>query len=746
MRPFVLLLLLSLSFPSFAADPFVVGPEAPISSRGPERPTLENEWRMQAGAGPDGFLVVWHEPGFVSRRDFLIGRRLAPAGVPVGDRIIISSGIYSDLKVVWSGDRYVVTGTDPEGAANAWHIAADGAVEGPFPAPPIKNAAGEHIETAVQDGFFVIRFVDAEGRQQLLPTTALAHTDRVLQIVPIEDDWVLLTRSTSGEIRWARVNRSGAIAVQLVVGDKSPGRRVFSPPAIDPDGTIAMAWTEAQPQSTPRQFVRSHGFTTIDIATGTARDTVRETNLFEFPPHRSPLDHDGAPAAMFDGSEFVYAWVLWTKLEGPFADHELRVERGGTSRVVHRTRELTGWDFQPVLASGGRDLIVWQQRSTAGRDFAAHAFDDFATLTDEPEAIFVTTAPVEQRYPRAAAGKNGALVAWLEPNPGTPDKIVGRFVPESGAPGRTFVLPNSGMPIVAATGDTFLLTWRQPDGQYVLRFDSDGVALDAEPVLASSTFVASTAIGDGDSFVLGMIELSGKNAGGYALRVPRRGPVTAQPVKVIDNALAGAVREVPVLMRVEGRLLSLWATSQNRGSYVVAVPLRETLEPESYRILWFFSDWWDMRTSDLAAATNGSEVIVAWSVADGQNPRCVHTQLFSAELSPKGDAQRLRCVDDAGSTDGFDPGAVWDGQRFWASVTAEYRPGVPLQVWPIGIDGVAGEPIELAAGERDPQNATLVRAARGITAVYQRTDETSAQQRVFIRSVSARPRARAVRR
>jgi hypothetical protein len=413
----------------------------------------------------------------------------------------------------------------------------------------------------------------------------------------------------------------------------------------------------------------------------------------------------------------------------------------------------------PALAAGpDRDLVLWHPHSYIydrfdRHDVLARAFDATSSIDDGVAATLVTAGVTTQRMLRQALGPNGSFAVWSEM--GEDNVVRGRFIPASSNGGDAVTLFDAeGVPSVAASADTFLVAVREyvrkpPYNTRLMlrRFDRNGVALDAQPVVFSNGYLnygnAISILPDGDSFVLAW----SYNTSAFALRVSSRGAIASTPVRITTTKNVAE----PHLARVAGRAVVVWISmTPDSGSFTIqGARLRDTLELEPPSDLWLMYTRANAGQGVLSVEGNDRELMVgAGSSPFGETRDCVRVRRFSPDLRPLEEPSLLGCTFAAPvyNTSNAVPRVAWDGERWWALyASGAYAIGT-IPLFPFDGNGKPQAPLTLGdfAGHID---VSLAPAPLGVTMLYSHPDEDVEDvMRAFqLPLIAQQPKSRAAR-
>lgn len=709
----------------FAIDP-VVGTETPIAPQ-PIGTSASLTSAPAAAASPTGFFVAWFDSAHPLGDVRIVGTRVTRTG-----EVLDGSGITlaaqapaSDLKVSWNGNDFAVVS-----GAHHWLISPAGAVRGPFAPPPpgltVRSSFGETI--IVQSiGNTTLTYID-NG----VPTNSVILSSGAMTIhlvLQAENDWVVLASDQAGTIRWFRANRQG-IVLSNVINANPLQRSIAASPS-----EIIITWVNRRPLSANEDLV-DLGQTIVDARSGAFRDELLESTIV--PAGTSP--YRTSPFVFFDGNSFAY---VTTHLEND--QHLIRMRSAGVLRTV-ATSDLRHPLTAAAVGSGGGNLLVWQvtqpRTDRSGSTLLSRAFERVTDFDQPRAAVILTRALATQLQPRAATGVLGMFTAWREVT--DTGRIAGRFLPSTGtAPARIDLSGTAGDAdalAVAANVDTYLVVWREIDllplssGAFLpdryriklLRFDTNGVALDAAPILivdhtapgAGFGETRLSALDDGGTFVIAWVGEFGKL---HLARIPTRGPVFVG-VRILEELPKAG----PVVVRASnGGVTLFWSTTSLKGAL-----LRANLVPETPMTLV------DDEDVLFDAAAKENELLLAWSTPGG----CLQTRRFTLGLNPIEASRALVC-------DGtpYRPATLWDGKRWWVAA-ASTNADQPLSAWRLFLDGAAESATTIVGRERRPLDPELVRTPAGLSVLYARLDETSSfTWHAFLRPIIVTSRGRAVR-
>jgi hypothetical protein len=762
LRVSALLLTLVVSLSLGAIEPFA-GPEVALGPLTRGRAEFLRQNAMVAGS-EHGFFVVWID-GRSGR--MLIGTRLSPEGeVLDGNGIVLSERYAGEYAAVaWDGRDWVVSGLEGLGLTR-WRIAPDGRVPAREPVPdadPVtRNARGETIALRGHGQDMIVSFFDAAGTRQrelVVPDLTFRGVDL---LVPDGEDWLVLMRTQKATFHWLRLHRVDGVKGSNGVYSYS-GQFVTYDFATN-GREIALVWFSVATGElwSPRDCTSGYTIVSENGTVSTIRD---KTEQVEFPGYEAPPMY---PAVMWDGSEFWFSWSTFDNQE----NHELRLLRRGQpeAQVIDRAQRSYNYGgYAPRLAGGSRNAIVWRQHritaSSLSIDVVAQTFDKAAAVDVSEEPALLSRSGTPQLNPRAATGPSGMFTAWRESS--STGTIVGRFLPAAGAGTAPIRLSNPSRDAdrhdVAASGDTFLVGWREIEWTvdeysrplplrlsiFARRFDHLGNAIDPEPVLLQKgnapQFIDENGVhmvAEGDGYRVGWV---GPRTSLFTITVPTRGAITGQPQEIVDSF--SMWRAGPVVLRDADGPLYLWRdyASRKRDFFLtrnglpILVRSDTSASPEG--------------PANFGAAAGEDAFLLTWMTwhEGSAQPVCVTAQRFSFSGLPLDpEPQVLGCIERMFFViNSYVPRAAWDGERWWVTFSAVSHTGVahaPLTAWPIGADGTAGKPVELFGVDARARDASFVRTSAGVSVLYARPDREEAfVSRAFLRPIVTKTRGRAVR-
>lgn len=452
-----------------------------------------------------------------------------------------------------------------------------------------------------------------------------------------------------------------------------------------------------------------------------------------------------------DGTSFVTGWATWptgTDLRlvriraGAVTDQLIRNETPSTPRIA--------WN-------GSAYEVVWKspagvRHATADRDLSVGPIENASDLDKAPDAIAATARttllavtrgsdinahilgstdeilltfsfPLQQGVAGAWNGTE-LLLAWLTPNEdGQGARVFAARIRDGwrqdgeGIQLTNFASPQTGAPAVASDGDSFLVAWLQADGKIATRrIGADG-SLHEEALLDNGQGCRATMPAlsfDGTQYVLAYstcrVGIYAGAAGTWP--ISRAGvPIGSQPR--ILSVVTGAD---PKIVWTGSHHFVTWLDSF--GEAAASPPpnvVGGIVSPQNVLEHAFFIATSDPPKSNVALATNGETVLVAW-----QEPAPV---VFYKIASTGGDPLTA----DVSISPATRPAAAWDGLSY---ILAYQTDG-----------DIVVKRLDAASGPVIPSSTAPVLIPSGkMTAVaYTR------EGRVYVRFVGVARRGRAVR-
>jgi hypothetical protein len=481
----------------------------------------------------------------------------------------------------------------------------------------------------------------------------------------------------ASDIYGARVTPQGDVLdpAGFVVSQAVQGQ---NDPAISFDGTnYLVAWQDR------RDSVSSH----IYGARVTPAGAVLDTNGFAI---SQGAGQEFAPAAAFDGANFLLAW---TQMIGSFPPelniYGARVTPDGTVLVPGDIVIAQASDIQsnPTLGFDGANfLAAWRDgRNAPGSPdiYGARVTPDGTVL--DPDGIAVTRATDIQIMP--ALGFDGAnfLAVWQDNrnNPGESDVYGARVTPDGA------VLDTGGLlitqaareelaPAVAFDNANFLVAWEDHRGGgysdvYGARVTPDGTVLDPQGfvITQAANDQLSPAIGfDGANFLAVWEDYrNGDTRDIYGARVTPDGTVLDTNGFVITQA--ASMQGSPAIAFDGGNFLVTWEDrrSGNRADIYGArlTPGGTVLDPDGIAITQAAND-----QLYPALAFDGANFLVVWQDSRGDSG---YSDIYGARVTPGGtvlDPQAFVVSQARYNQD--KPAVGFDGANFLA-VWEDYRHG-----------------------------------------------------------------------
>ncbi len=148
------------------------------------------------------------------------------------------------------------------------------------------------------------------------------------------------------------------------------------------------------------------------------------------------------------------AWVAWRQKVGSYYRILVARDPGGGFRTWTVSPDQTHAQTPDLAALSGEALAVWQARSDIG--YAA-----FRNGAWQPPGAF--RGAFSNTNPRVALAANRALLIWEKNDPGGSGLRYARREGDSWSSASRLGPPEAGRPAVAAGEDGFLAAWEQPD-------------------------------------------------------------------------------------------------------------------------------------------------------------------------------------------------------------------------------------------------------------------------------------------
>ncbi len=487
----------------------------------------------------------------------------------------------------------------------------------------------------------------------------------------------------------------------------APGSQVL--PALGFDGTnFLVTWLDIQGSFPPSLSI----YGTRVTSGGTVLD----------PDGFAISGAGGAPAAGFDGANFLVVWQAAGMLNSDICG--ARVTPGGTVLDPGGVLISGAPDSQlsPALAFDGANfLVVWQDDRGGGgyyTDVYGARVTPEGTVVD-PQGFIITQAARDQLTPALAFDGANFLVVW-EDNRGGDPGIYGTRV----TPGGT-VLDPAGIAIGEATnwqyspaigfdGANFLVVWQDDrGGDYWdicgARVTPEGLVLDPDGIVISqaASLKRSPALGfDGANFLVVWQD----NRGGdyydiYGARVTPGGTVLDPNGFVVTQAARDQF--APALGFDGANFLVIWEDYRG-GGYPDVYGTRVTsegtvLDPGGIVIS-------QSRNGQYGPALgfDGANYLVAWE--DGRSS--VWHDIYGARVTPGGTVLDPNgFVISRASKDQFAPALAFDGANYlvvWEDYRSSNNPDIyGAWVSPAGVVSDEGSVL------RPPGNQTCLALARG---------------------------------
>ena len=724
-------------------------------SSSPVGPSPGGKGYPLAAAGPNDFFVAWLENR--SGRVHLFGTRMAADGTRIhpGGKLIetIEPRAFAiSPELAWVDGRYVVTlrwihvEADQPSQPRWLRLTLDDANvidrqsgTGELPRPWPANATGQTIEIVTSGGNVVAWFTDAvRGRWP----SVIASGGTVLGVLPDGEDWLILFRpfGASG-VRWYRV--SGVTGG--VIGSRFVTRLPAATYTIASRGLQFGVLSEERNGST-----RTLRFVVLG-QDGAETSVVTLLSDSAQPPPTVSAPPSGEAWVVPD----VDAWLVAFSWYGPMdGRHEMRVYRVTDSRFtemrlpVARQMSDGGW-LAPMLAVGVRNLLLFHRlrdfsESPHGHDLVAYTFDRGTLPRESDGPVFLSEGRPMQGAPAAEGGPRGTLAAWREGD--TRGDILVRFFPTYGAPGAAARISDAldaRNPVVKRNGETFLVAWvdimynerlfTERSRVLVRRFDTDGMALDPEPLVVYGGRHGDVSVAaEGDGFRLAWTGgPSTSDTRVRSMRIPARGAIEDEPE--LDSFTEPYVRAGSPAVAGDGHeSIVLW----------IEQPLNRA-ELRGRRIL---SDGRTRATAMLeltetfVAAARPGELIVAFTTSpDATQTRCVQARRYSFAGQPLAPAETLHCKSGIRASS-----VVWDGER-WLVAIVESSGAALRDVWTLDAEGRVTGTIEALPPELGASAPRLFVTQNGAAAVYVRPGEGDWIPRGYMRSLQPPSKRRAAR-
>jgi endo-1,4-beta-D-glucanase Y len=207
-----------------------------------------------------------------------------------------------------------------------------------------------------------------------------------------------------------------------------------------------------------------------------------------------------APAAAFDGADFLVVWTDQRNGQNEYDIYGARVSPAGTvldPDGVAISVAAYSHCFPAVAFDGTNSLVVWHDLRNGSYDIYGARLSQAGTVLD-PDGVVVSTAANDQQYPAVAFDGTNFLVVWQDYRSfGDLSDIYGARVSQTG-----IVLDPSGViisaansvqaaPAVSYDGADFLVVWEDWRNNswsdvYGARVNPAGVVLDPSGIAIST--------------------------------------------------------------------------------------------------------------------------------------------------------------------------------------------------------------------------------------------------------------------
>lgn len=799
------LAVIALSLSAYAAAPHVT-PEFPLTPAD-TIPALGNQYVPAiASRGEDSF-AVWVDYRAGGQLGSLLGSRVAADGTfldPHG--IIIDTEVDENPEIVWTGSEYLIVIArwdwyeDTYLPTWAHRIKPDGtrAGEPVF----IGNLASRRLFGNGREAVLVaytqteafFGYLDPEGR---IRQKVILNAWGGLSAVPDGDDWIVfLSRSvcdpTCGEWIDQLVMRDGKQAskkrLTVPLSSFAPYRMVA---ATDGDGRFLLFWngvlrtdTKLNKYAGAIQYI----VTDRDANVLAPPRTVDEVNTQISTGIRYLGASIGKPDAAWYGDRFIGVWP-WFDGNGRTEIRAMSANRDGIQLeqdpivIDSVSAPISDGDKRPVLAATTAGLnVLWANtRAVNGNpatDIVGRSGASLAELGTPAETQNLIKSASMQGGAEVAAGDDAMFVVWGSENDES-RVFQGRLIRYDGGQSPVIAISKPEYPAsavgIAYGGGVWLVAWSEnvyradrTTGQlefYGLRFlerryDRNGNALDAEPVLLSeetyaylgSSYTSKISVASsGSEFLITWPGVTGGSVTTYrkirAMRIGIDGTLIDTEPRQISSG-GSPRRGAPNALWTGSDYFLLWqedATPDN-VSPVPLVPVQARSARMStsgvlsggFPELISSDDTYDIRRSTFEAATNGTEVLVTWTERFQTSRGCVYAQRFTFDGAPLSAKLSVMCGK------GFEAVPqrsfpLWDGTRFLVVYSHDDA------MWAHALDGSPGMKLFETTGGLWAYRplATPV----GIVFPYMRSDAVYGSiPRMFRRMVSFEPpRRRAVR-
>jgi hypothetical protein len=492
-------------------------------------------WQYPEDAATDShdFLTLWIDqtPG----RTGVYSAVVLPEGTvtPVPSHLVRFADVHA-ISVVWTGDHYLATWTEPAGVFAA-RLSRDGTVDG----EPHVIAAhamsfshtlawnGRHALLALQDGGLTAMLLDADGnvvrRGIPLPPSieqiAVAAAGSAFAVTGAESHYVYAMGPApppgghpSTAVYLERVSDAGEVLDPAPIVLASSLTSYLSIVALAGD---ASRFAVAYPSSdTPgvTQVIRH----LVDAATG----TVTSLPAFAAPALSGVLSTGGDLVAY-----------------GPSGNGGLYAERFSSSNMTTVDLAPVAMPQVRLVTNGSQTLAVWSDQRVANNPHV------YAALLDRDanavsKTVTVSTSAAPQQAPALASGANGALLVWSELHRYDSADIMAARIDESGQPAGApiTIQPGASNAAVVFTGEVYVVAYVLGNQIVARRVAVDGTLLDAQPYVLGSGWNFALASNGTTTFAV----FGGSGSGVHAVRLNRDGTVAAgAPLTVSDDSTTG---------------------------------------------------------------------------------------------------------------------------------------------------------------------------------------------------------------
>jgi hypothetical protein len=471
------------------------------------------------------YLVAWEDRRSADFSTFnwtlngygdIYGARVSTSGEVLDPKgIAIATGSLGELRPAIASDgKDWLVAWDIKGEIRAAHVAADGSVGKKLTAPPGTTTFRSRPALAFNGTSYLLAWL-ATG------TAGTGAGDQGVFGVRVARDGTLLDAKS---VQVTQAVSTGPRDSLAAASDGTNFLLAWSPPTPISNGSIRAA--------------RVSGGGALLDSTAIVVSTANGARL--------------APAATFDGTNYVVAWEDYrsgssTSSVKPDFVYAARVRPNGTvldpSGIVVGSQGATSTSqTRPALAvANGTTLAFWQEELLSpiiALTMRGGRLTSSGIASDDPAPLEILRTANSERRPAVAFGGTNYLSVWLDDRP-TAGHV---FAARSGLDGvvqdtqaidlgsiAPYALSRLGVPSVGSDGTSYLVVWTNATGPNLFsakRVDATGTILDADPIeIVSGTPTpgfdhdAAIAFGGGEYLLVFRRDHAGSGADIWGARV-----------------------------------------------------------------------------------------------------------------------------------------------------------------------------------------------------------------------------------